>query len=159
MRLPELMLSRSFIISVAALATILAFAPAATLARSHASPTPAATPTPGPEDPAITTIARREFVSWQAGVINKSRYDARTVADMTDDKIATTSKALGVLGTLESTVWIGPLIYPDDKTVKGYIYQMVCSNFKVYEFLTIGPDGKIQGIFFKDTLEKANSSQ
>lgn len=157
MRLSESTLSRSFIIS-SALATLLVLTPAVAPARSHASPTPAAAPSAGPEDPAITTIARREFVAWQAGVVNKSHYDPRTVADMTDTKIATTSKALGVLGTLESTSWIGPLIY-EDKTAKGYIYQMTCSNYKVYEFLTIGPDGKIQGIFFKDKLDKANSSQ
>src|SRR6185312_4259757 len=119
------MLSRSSTtrVLVFALAVLLSLAaPGLALARPHATPTPAASS--GPEDPAITTVARREFVAWQAGIVNKDHYDPRTVADMTDEKISTTSKALGVLGTLESMVWVGPLGV-DDPKVKGYIYKMV----------------------------------
>ena len=150
MHLTESTLSRSFITSVFALAALLLLAfSGSALARPHATPTPV--PSVVPEDPAVTTIARREFVAWQAGVVNRDHYDPRTLADMTDDKITTTSKALGVLGTLESMTWVGPIAL-DDKTVRGYIYQMNCANYPVFEFLTIGSDGKIQGIYFKDKL-------
>lgn len=151
MCLTESMLSRSFTISAIALVAAIGLMPAGAAARPHATPTPAATPTAPPEDPAVTTIAKREFVAWQAGIVNKSHYDPRTVATMTDKKLDDTSKALGVLGTLESVAWVAPLGI-EDNTAKGYIYQMKCSNFNVYEFLTIGTDGKIQGIFFKDKL-------
>lgn len=158
MRYRDVMLSlvprlfRSFATSVLALALVLA-APSMALARPH--PAPTATPVPPPEDPAITTIARREFVSWQAGVVTKSRYAETTQAQLQDQKIATTSKELGMAGSLVRTEWVGPVVYDDAPPgVKGYLYRMICTNAAVYEQLTIGPDGKIVGILFRDKLDK-----
>jgi hypothetical protein len=147
-------LSRSFVISVA-LAVLTLLAPAGALARGHSTPTPAptATPSPPPEDPKITIIARREFVDWQAGVVDKSHYAPETQAKLSPDKVADTSKALSELGALKQIEWYGPLGIADGPPgVKGYLYHMICANASVYEELTIGPDGLIDGIVFRDKL-------
>jgi len=151
MRLWEPMSFRSFATSALALAAVVALSPAAP-ARPHPSPTPTATPTPPPEDPAVTIVARREFVAWQAGVVDKARYAAQTQAQLTDDKVLATSKALSVSGALVQTKWLGFATYenPPPPGVKSYVYEMLCSEANIYVRLTIGPDGKIDGIFFSD---------
>lgn len=123
------------------------------LARSRATPTPSATPSPPPEDPAITAIARREFVQWQAGAVDRSHYAAVTQSKLTPEKIADTSRALATLGSLQRVEWDGPIgIVDGPPGVKGYLYRMFCTGGAVYETLTIGPDGKVDGIFFRDKL-------
>jgi len=123
-------------------------------ARGHATPTPTATPTLPPEDPAITLIARREFVSWQAGTINPDHYEIESRKNLTPEKIAETAKNLGALGTLMSAQWLGPIpIVDPPASVKGsYLYKMHCDGADVYEELTMGIDGKVTGIIFRDTL-------
>ena len=153
----ESTLSRSFRTSL--LVAALLIVPAAALARGHAKPTPTptavATPTAPPENPTITALARREFVSWQAGTVDTSHYAETTRAKLTPEKIAATSKALGTLGALTSVEWLGYLGIQDGPPgVTGYIYKMQCQNATVYEELTIGPDGKIDGIVFRDTLQQ-----
>ncbi len=99
-------------------------------------------------------MARREFVAWQAGVVDPTHYAAVTQAKLTPAKIAATSKALASLGALTSVEWLGYLgIDGGPKGVTGYIYRMRCSNATVFEELTIGPDGKIDGIMFRDRLQ------
>ena len=144
------MLSRLFVISAFALAAFVAVAPGHADAR-RASPAPTASPTPPPEDPAVTQIARREFVAWQAGVVSPLRYAPQAQTGLTADKVATTSKELGLAGTLVSTDWVGPVIVDDAPPgTHGYWYKMTCENAVVYERLIIAPDGKIDGILFRD---------
>ncbi len=118
---------------------------------ARGKPAPAASPSAPPEDPAITAVARREFVAWQAGVVTASRYAEQAQSGLTADHIATTSKELGQAGTLEKTDWIGPVIVDDAPPgTRGYWYKMTCENSAVWERLIIGPDGKIDGIVFRD---------
>jgi hypothetical protein len=146
-------LSRSSVISVAFAALALCSMPAPALAYAHnPGPAPTATPTLPPEDPAITTVARREFVAWQAGVVDRSHYSAQTQG-LTDEKIADTSKALSQYGALLQTQWAGPLGIQDAPSgVKGYVYKMICTGGMLYELLTIGPDGKVDGVIFRNKL-------
>ena len=144
-------LFRSFVISALAVA-LLAGTPALANARPRPAPTPTATPTPPPEDATITQIARREFVAWQAGVVDLSHYASPTQAKLLPAKIADTSKALGTLGSLIKTEWVGPAVLEDTPDgVRGYVYRMVCTNASVYEILTL-ENGKIDGIVFRDKL-------
>ncbi len=150
-------MSRSFATSLLALA--LAVVPAAALARGHVAPTPvpsvAPTPTTAPENPAITTLARREFVAWQAGSVDASHYADQTRAKLSPAKIAATSKALAALGALVKVDWLGYLgIHGGPPGVTGYIYRMHCTYAAVYEELTIAADGKIDGIIFRDKLQR-----
>jgi hypothetical protein len=64
------------------------------IARTQPSPTPTATPTLPPENPAITAIARREFVSWQAGSVDKDHYVEAAQTQLTSDITDKMSKAL-----------------------------------------------------------------
>ncbi len=134
-----------------AAATLLATAPSA--ARPHSTPTPQPTPSPI-ADPAITKLARQQFVQWQAGAINKSLY-AQQVLDKVDDaKIADTSKALGQLGALIDVVYIGPWVAPDFPAgARGYIYQMRCTSGNIYLWLALDAQGKIATILFKNRFD------
>ncbi|MGR4064927.1 MAG: hypothetical protein ACLQPV_05720 [Vulcanimicrobiaceae bacterium] len=124
-------------------------------ARPHATATPVPTPVPA-EDPAVTAIAHREFVSWQIGVVNKSRYTADLAAQITDDKVKQSSAALAALGTFERSEYLGPAMVADaqpGEDVHGYVYRMVCSEGAVYMNLALsGPDNKVAFIGFRDKL-------
>ena len=128
----------SFIISAALL-----------IARTHPSPTPTATPTLAPENPAITVIARREFVAWQAGAVDKHHYVESAASQLTTDAMDKMSKVLVAYGALEHTEWDGTFpIVGAPSGVVGYTYRMVCTNDAIYEQLMIGADGKIDSINF-----------
>jgi hypothetical protein len=121
-------------------------------ARPKPAPTPSPTPTPV-ADPAITKIARQQFVAWQAGTVNRSAYDPGVQAKLSQDKIDDVSRRLGTLGPLTDTVYIGPLITSDlPPNAHGYIYQMVCREGAVYLWMILDGQGKIATIFFKDKL-------
>ncbi|MBV8068064.1 MAG: hypothetical protein JO113_08795 [Candidatus Eremiobacteraeota bacterium] len=123
-------------------------------ARPH-SPTPSPSPTPV-ADPAITLIARQQFVQWQAGVVNKKLYVPEVVPKLTDAKITETSHLLAQLGALTETVYIGRWINPEfPPDVRGYIYQMRCLSGNVYEWLSIDGQGKLD-VFFKSRLDIEN---
>ncbi len=140
--------------ALALTATVLIAAPATSWAR-HPAPTPSPSPTPV-ADPAVTKIAKQQFVQWQAGAVNKSLYIAQVVPKLTDSLIAGTSRALAQLGALNDTVYIGRWINPDfPPGVSGYIYQMRCASGNVYLWLAIDPAGKID-VFFKNRLDVEN---
>lgn len=145
-------MSRLFVTSALALAVLVSLPGLAEARRAPATPTPTATPSMMPEDPLVTQIARREFVSWQAGVVNASRYAPQSQAGLTADRVATISKQLGAAGTLEKTEWVEPVIVDGIPGAKGYIYKMTCSEAVVYERLVLGADGKIDGVVFMDKL-------
>ncbi len=142
-RFPGSRLFRLFVISVALVLTL----------GAGAKPTPIATPTLPPEDPAITVIARREFVAWQAGVVEKARYAPAEQSKVTDESISSTSKALSSYGALLHTQWMGYLPIAGAASGEvGYTYRMECTNAPLYEQLTIGADGKIDSIDFREKL-------
>lgn len=128
---------------------------AATAAQARPSATPTPAPTPAPvADPAVTKVARQQFVAWQAGSINKSLYAPEVVGKLTDAKIADVSHALGALGPLTDTVYIGPFSAADIPAGShGYIYQMRCASGNIYLWLILDGDAKIATIFFKDKLD------
>ncbi len=102
----------------------------------------------------MTAVARRQFVEWQAGKVDKNAYADSIQDQLSDDKIDASSRALGSLGALTGTVYIGPLAVPESLgNARGYIYQMNCVGGTVYLFLVIDAQGKIARIFFKDRLE------
>ena len=120
-------------------------------AKPHPTPSPSPTPI---ADPAITQLARQQFVSWQAGVVNKHLYADQVLAKLSDARIADTSKALGQLGALTDAVYIGP--WADSSFpagARGYIYQMRCIEGNIYLWLAIDGSGKIATIFFHNRLD------
>ncbi len=142
-----------YVLPAAAIAALLIAASPPGWARPHATPTPSPTAAPS-ADPAITNIARHQFVAWQAGVVNKSLYAPQVVAKLTDDKVAQTSQVLAQLGALTDVVYMGRWINPDFPAgSSGYIYQMRCTQGNVYVWLALDADGKIATIFFKNRLD------
>jgi hypothetical protein len=143
---------RSFV-AAAALAAMLTAIPPMGSARTHATPTPSPTPSPI-ADPAVTNVARHQFVQWQAGVVNKSLYAPQVLAQLSDAKIADTSHALAQLGALTDMVYMGRWVNPDfPPGANGYIYQMRCTGGNVYLWLALDADGKIATIYFKNRLD------
>jgi hypothetical protein len=145
---------KSFTVLVLAIA-VAGLAPvAAAKAAPHPTATPAPTPTPV-ADPAVTKIARQQFVAWQEGSIDKNAYAAALLPKLTDDKVTEVAHALAALGPLTNTVFIGPFeandIPPD---ARGYIYQMQCTGGAVYLWMIIDGKGKIATLFFKNRLEE-----
>lgn len=135
------------------IAVAVCLAPACAQARPKATPTPAPTPAPV-ADPVVTKVVRQQFVAWQAGSINKSLYAPEVLPKLTDAQITTVSRALGELGPLTDTVYIGPFSAADIPAgAHGYIYQMRCSNGSVYLWLVLDADAKIATIFFKNKLD------
>jgi hypothetical protein len=122
-------------------------------ARPRATPTPAPTPSPV-ADPAVTRVARQQFVQWQAGLINRTLYAPQLLPQLTTTKVADTSAALAQLGALTDMIYIGRWINPDfPPGASGYIYQMRCTGGNVYLWLALDADGKIATIFFKNRLD------
>jgi hypothetical protein len=123
------------------------------LARPHSTPTPSPTPSPV-ADPAVTKVARQQFVQWQAGSVNKSLYAQQVLAKLSDAQIADASAKLGQLGALTDVVYIGRWI---DATfpagARGYIYQMRCVSGNIYLWLAFDAQGKIATILFKNRLD------
>ena len=121
------------------------------VARTHPTPSPSPVPI---ADPAITKLARQQFVSWQAGIVNQHLYAAQVTDKLTDAKVADTSRALGQLGALTDAVYIGPWAdssFPSG--ARGYIYQMRCQSGNIYLWLALDAQGKIATIFFKNRLD------
>ncbi len=121
--------------------------------RTHATPTPSPTAAPV-ADPAISKLARQQFVQWQAGDVNRSLYAAQVLANLTDEKISDTSQKLGELGALTDTVYVGRWINPDfPPDTRGYIYQMRCTSGNVYLWLALDGQGKIAWFSFKNRFD------
>jgi hypothetical protein len=147
-----LSMKRFLLIAMAVVALMIAAPTLHADAARKPTPAPIATPLP-PEDPAITAIARKQFVLWQAGVISRDGYTDEMNQLVTPDKLAETSKELGHLGGLLHAVWAGPASADDvPQGSKTYVYHMVCSDGAVYMEFSIEPTGKIAGMLFRDDL-------
>jgi hypothetical protein len=115
---------------------------------------PTASPTPPPEDPAVGRVARREFVAWQSGNIDRSHYADVLNGKLSDDLVNRTATGLGHLGAFVRSEYLGPLVVDPDapKGLSAYLYRMFCTNGAVYERLVLDASGKVAGIYFMDKL-------
>mgnify|MGYP001420755028 CR=1 FL=1 len=122
-------------------------------ARPSATPTPAPTPAPV-ADPAVTKVARQQFVAWQAANINKALYAPQVIPKLTDAKVNDVAHVLAALGPLDDTAFVAPFSAEDiPPDAHGYIYQMRCANGNIYMWMILDGDGKIATVFFKDKLD------
>ena len=128
-------------------------------ARPHPRPTPSATPIPA-EIPLVHKEAIQQLVRWQAGVLDRSDYDAAFNAGIPDATVKRISLELGQKGALESAVYLGPVVVDGAPAgVVSYLYKMLCANGVLYERLSIEADGKIAGVLFRDTLNEDSAQQ
>jgi hypothetical protein len=132
--------------------TLPAFSAPAAAATHRATPTPAPTPVP-PADPAVTKAAFQQFVAWQLGIIDRTRYTDEMNVLITPEKLTQSAKGLSALGALETAEYLGPKpasgVPPGSKT---YVYRMHCSLGAVFMQFSVAPDGKVAAIIFRDNL-------
>lgn len=136
-----------------ALAASVALMPATVRAQSVPAPSPAPTdapppvpePKPAPDDPKIHKLAVQQFLAWQAGTVDRSRYSDDVNAQLNDELLDASEKAVAGLGALQSTTFRG---ISDAKGVKIYVYTMVCEHGSIDMKFALQPDGKIALIFF-----------
>lgn len=145
--------SRFYPISVALLALTLVM-PVASFARVHATPVPSATPTAGPENPVVTAIARKQFLSWQAGIIDRSKYAPSLLVQIDDAKLKEVSTNLGRLGPPVQVTYLGRMVvdHAPSPGYTGYLYHFTTQNGAVYEQLVLDPKNAVAGIIFLDKL-------
>lgn len=109
------------------------------------APPPIPSPKPATDDPKIHKIAVQQFLSWQAGTVDRNRYSDDVNAQLNDDLLDASEKAVAALGALQSTKFQG---ISETKGVKIYVYTMTCEHGSIDMKFALQPDGKIALIFF-----------
>ncbi len=122
-------------------------APSAELSAPPAenSPPPLPSPKPAPEDPKIRKLALQQFVAWQGGTVDRSRYSDDVNAQLSDDVLTASEKALAALGALQSATFRGVSLA---KGIHIYVYTMTCEHGSIDMKFALQPDGKIALVFF-----------
>ncbi len=110
------------------------------------SPPVIPSPQPAADDPKIHKLAVAQFLDWQAGTVNRAMYSDNINAELTDEALDHGSQGLARLGGLQQVLFRGI-----SKTVGAniYVYRMTCEHGVVDMAFALGPDGKIQLIFFE----------
>ena len=109
------------------------------------APPPIPSPKPAPDDPKIHKLAVQQFLAWQSGTVDRNRYSDDVNAQLNDDLLDASEKAVAALGALQTTTFDG---ISTVKTVKIYVYTMTCQHGSIDMKFALQPDGKIALIFF-----------
>jgi hypothetical protein len=109
------------------------------------SPPPLPSPKPAPDEPKMHKLAVQQFLSWQGGSLDRDRYSDDVNAQLSDDTLTASEKALAALGALQSASFRG---ISRAKSINVYVYRMVCEHGSIDMEFALQPDGKIALIFF-----------
>jgi hypothetical protein len=109
------------------------------------APPPLPSPKPAPEDPKIRKLAVQQFVAWQGGTVDRTRYSDDVNAQLSDDVLDASEKALAALGALQSATFKG---ISNAKGIRVYVYTMTCEHGSIDMKFALQPDGKIALVFF-----------
>lgn len=109
------------------------------------SPPPLPSPKPAREDPKIRKLAVQQFVAWQGGTVDRSRYSDDVNAQVSDDVLDQSEKALAALGALQTATFKG---ISTAKGIHVYVYTMTCEHGSIDMKFALQPDGKIALVFF-----------
>lgn len=109
------------------------------------APPPLPSPKPAPDDPKIHKLAVQQFLAWQGGTVDRSRYSDDVNAQLSDELLDASEKAVAALGALQSTTFRG---ISEAKGIKVYVYTMTCEHGTIDMKFALQPDGKIALIFF-----------
>ncbi len=109
------------------------------------SPPPLPSPKPATENPKIRKLAMQQFLAWQGGTVDRSRYSDDVNAQLSDDLLAASEKAVAALGALQTATFRG---ISSAKGIHVYVYTMLCEHGSIDMKFALQPDGKIALIFF-----------
>ncbi len=145
-----MMLSRATLVGVLLLASA---GGSSVPASAHRAP-PAPVPLPAPTaNPAVTATARRQFLDWQLGSVDTTRYTSELASAATPAVVSKTGAELGRLGSLLHFQYVGSAVAAHmPPGASGYIYRAICASGKVYMLLALDPKGKIARILYADNL-------
>jgi hypothetical protein len=109
------------------------------------SPPPLPSPKPAPEDPKIRKLAMQQFLAWQGGTVDRARYSDDVNAQLSDELLDASEKAVAALGALQTATFRG---ISSAKGIHVYVYTMICDHGSIDMKFALQPDGKIALIFF-----------
>lgn len=109
------------------------------------SPPPIPSPKPAPEDPKMRKLAVRQFLDFQGGNVDRSKYSDDVNAQLNDDLLSGSEKALAALGALQTVTFRG---ISQTKNVNVYVYRMTCEHGSIDMEFALQPDGKIAVLLF-----------
>lgn len=109
------------------------------------SPPPIPSPLPAPDDPKMHKLAVQQFLSWQAGTVDRTAYSDDINSQLNDEMLDRATKTLANLGGLQQVTFRG-ISHP--KGLDVYVYTMHCERGSVDMEFAVEPDGKIAMIFF-----------
>ena len=112
---------------------------------AQSSPPPLPAPKLVPEDPKVRKLAMQQFVAWQGGAVDRSRYSDDVNAQLSDDVLDASEKALAALGALQTATFKG---ISTAKSIHVYVYTMTCEHGSIDMKFALQPDGKIALVFF-----------
>jgi len=90
-------------------------------------------------------LALQQFVAWQGGTVDRTRYSDDVNAQLSDDVLDASEKALAALGALQSATFKG---ISAAKSIRVYVYTMTCEHGSIDMKFALQPDGKIALVFF-----------
>lgn len=98
-------------------------------------------------DPAIVALAKEWFYRFQAGNIDRSRLDAASNAELTDEAVRRESVRLKKYGTPTSFEYLGSNAIM--ASVVGYNFRLTFDKGFIIESIAFNPNGLIVGIDFR----------
>jgi hypothetical protein len=109
------------------------------------SPPPIPSPKPAPDEPKMHKLAVRQFLAFQGGTVDRSKYSDDVNAQLNDDLLTASEKALAALGALQTVNFRG---ISRTKNINVYIYRMSCEHGSIDMEFALQPDGKIAVLLF-----------
>jgi hypothetical protein len=109
------------------------------------SPPPIPPPKPAPDDPKMHKLAVRQFLAFQGGTVDRTRYSDDVNAQLNDELLDGSEKALAALGALQTVNFRG---ISHAKGIDVYVYRMTCEHGTIDMEFALQPDGKIAVLLF-----------
>jgi hypothetical protein len=109
------------------------------------SPPPIPSPKPAPDDPKMHKLAVRQFLAFQGGTVERARYSNDVNAQLNDELLTASERALAALGALQTVNFRG---ISHTKNVNVYVYRMTCEHGSIDMEFALQPDGKIAVLLF-----------
>lgn len=101
---------------------------------------------PVPEDPAVGTAVKRQYLAWQTGKIDRNDFSAEMNKELPDATVARVASQLQSLGApkkftyVERTLWNG---------YRVYTYRVETQKARLRMLYTVDAEGKISALWFR----------